>query len=670
MADQDPNKKLQESKEVAEGMLDALQSIMDKVIEAIEEMNDGLQDANTAAEVIGATMKRGIVQELKQSVKNQEDLIKLQVKAAKGEADVKDIAKQRQKILENQALAEIKLANAKKKGLADQEQLIADYLGYLKEQEEELALLEQINGEKKLENGLTGAISDNISKYVDNLDKSGTLSALFNKNIGMAAKAAFLMEAAMAALVAAAWEGSENINKIQKETGISYKNAFKFQANLAIAAANSEKLFVTSKDLSEAFSTLVSQTGLLADYGGDTLVTMTTLTKQLGLGAAEASQLSLLARTQSADTETVLENTVQTVNAINRQNKSAISAKAVLNDVATASKSIVVSLGMSPQIIAEAATEARALGLSLSQVDAIAESLLNFETSIENELAAQLITGKDLNLEKARELALTNDLAGLTKEIGNNQEIIDSFASGNRIEQQAIADALGRSREEIAGMVYQQEILNMSSDAFIAKYGEQAYQQMQAQSAAEKFQAAMDKIKGVITDIGTIFSPILDGFAALVGILAESKVLIVAIAAALGGLVAYQAALAIKSMITAIATIWKSAAEGGFGWGTVPLGIAGTAGLLGAVAAGVGAIQAVNDGIADASRGPFSITDAYGATAITAKGDSLAVSPNVTKGRDDSRMVALLEKIANKDSNVYMDSQKVGTAMAMGYSKA
>ncbi len=37
------------------------------------------------------------------------------------------------------------------------------------------------------------------------------------------------------------------------------------------------------------------------------------------------------------------------------------------------------------------------------------ESLLNFETSIENELKAELITGKQLNLERARAAALTGD---------------------------------------------------------------------------------------------------------------------------------------------------------------------------------------------------------------------------------------------------------------------
>ena len=48
---------------------------------------------------------------------------------------------------------------------------------------------------------------------------------------------------------------------------------------------------------------------------------MTALTKQLGLGVKEASQLSLLARTQGEDTEGILDSTVETVNAVNRQRK-------------------------------------------------------------------------------------------------------------------------------------------------------------------------------------------------------------------------------------------------------------------------------------------------------------------------------------------------------------
>jgi hypothetical protein len=57
--------------------------------------------------------------------------------------------------------------------------------------------------------------------------------------------------------------------------------------------------------------------------------------------------------------------------------------------------------------------------MELSQVDAIAGSLLDFESSIENELSAELLLNKDLNLEKARQAALNNDLATVAKEISN-----------------------------------------------------------------------------------------------------------------------------------------------------------------------------------------------------------------------------------------------------------
>jgi hypothetical protein len=661
-------KKLTEATQQEMGrILETVTSIADRLIDGIEEFNDKLDESEGKFDVIGKTMKRGLIAEFKNTVKNQENLIKLQLQAEKGQLKSKDIARERQKLEENRRLTELKIENIqKRKGNLSKEekkiqgQLIADLQAEIDAQEEQLGIIDEINKRNALNKGLTGLIGENIKGYLDDLDKSGLAAELLNGNLDNTQKLALVSEAAFMALAKAALKGSDNINNLQKNLGISYGSAKDLQNSLAITSATSDKLYVTSALLNKAFTDLATQTGIVSDFGGDTLVTMTALTKQLGLGTAQASQLALLARTQGEDTEGVLENTVATVSALNKQNGVAISAKAVLNDISTASKSIVVSLGMSPEILAEAATQARALGLSLSQVDAIAGSILDFESSIEKELSFELLTGKQINLEKARELALNNDLVGLTEELKNNAEITEAFATGNRIQQDAAAAAIGLSRDDLADMVYQQELIKLGAEGFTAEYGEQAYQSMLAQSASEKFEASLEKIKGVIGDIGTIFSPIIDGFAALVGFLAESKILLGAIAGIMGGLVAIQTTLAIKSLITAFATIFK----GGFMAGPfgLPIAIAGAA-ALGTVVAG--ATQMVDDGIADSSRGPFTITDAYGKMAMTAKGDNLAVSPNINKGGGDDRMISLLEKIASKDSNVYMDSQKVGTSLSV-----
>ena len=60
-------------------------------------------------------------------------------------------------------------------------------------------------------------------------------------------------------------------------------------------------------------------------------------------------------------------------------------------------------------------------GMEMSKIDAIAGSLLDFESSISNELEAEFLLGKDINLEKARQAALNNDLQQVATEIANKQ---------------------------------------------------------------------------------------------------------------------------------------------------------------------------------------------------------------------------------------------------------
>ena len=321
-----------------------------------------------------------------------------------------------------------------------------------------------------------------------------------------------LLQLAVVATVNALKDGSTLTANIAQNTGLSAQNSLQLQKNFANLAANSGEVFINSTRLNEAFTTLASQTGIVSSFGGDTLVSFTQLTEQLGLGAEQATQLALVSRLQGTSTKSTLENTVATVNAINKQNGVNLSSKEIFNDISSASKAIVVSLGMNPQLLAQAAAEARSLGSTLSEIDQIAESLLNFESSIENELTAELLTGKQLNFEKARLLALNNDLAGVSKELADNEELFSSFANGNRITQQAIADTIGVSRDQMAEMVMQQKFLTLGAQGFTAEYGEQTYQQMLQLSATQKLEASMVKLKTALVDLVTPLIPIIDAF--------------------------------------------------------------------------------------------------------------------------------------------------------------
>jgi hypothetical protein len=87
------------------------------------------------------------------------------------------------------------------------------------------------------------------------------------------------------------------------------------------------------------------------------------------------------------------------------------------------------------------------------------------------------------------------------------------------------------------------------------------------------------------------------------------------------------------------------------------------------------ATQIVEDGIAGASRGPFTIIDSYGGIGKTSEGDSLLASPNVGGGGDNSSAVIaainqLKDAIVNRPITINLDSRQVGSALVQSSYKS
>jgi hypothetical protein len=224
------------------------------------------------------------------------------------------------------------------------------------------------------------------------------------------------------------------------------------------------------------------------------------------------------------------------------------------------------------------------------------------------------------------------------------------------------------SREEMAQMIYQQQAQVLGAEAVREKFGEQAYEQLKARSAAEKFQDTLIKIQDVIGSFGTLLAPVLDAFASIVGYLAESKV-------AIAALVGISSVLAVKSIVNAVASIFgASFAFGG------PLGIgiaaAGVAALYGAVAKSKQQVETMDDGVIPSGYGNTIIKKGKNTialnnndqTAIVA-GTNLTPRTNPGGGGNDAmiqefrEMKNILNSLLAKDSNVYIDSNKLNSGL-------
>ena len=102
----------------------------------------------------------------------------------------------------------------------------------------------------------------------------------------------------------------------------------------------------------------------------------------------------------------------------------------------------------------------------MSQLEKTADSLLDFESSIANEMEAELLTGMDLNLEDARRYALNNDMAGLAGEIAKQGITSAKFGEMNRIQQESIAKSLGMSADELAdSLKLQDQLRSVAKDS-------------------------------------------------------------------------------------------------------------------------------------------------------------------------------------------------------------
>ena len=268
---------------------------------------------------------------------------------------------------------------------------------------------------------------------------------------------------------------------------------------------------VTALDLIKSSVEATKQLGLAADavFTQKQLLNIAKAQELLGLSAQESVKLASFSKLTGQSQENFNNAILRGADASNQLFKSAVPPKIAIEEAANASADIVLSLGMAPGRLGAAASAAKALGLELAKVDSIAEGLLDFESSIQNELEAQLLTGRDINLSRAREFALTNDLVGLTEEIGKNVVTAAEFASMNRIQQAGLAKSLGLSRQELGEIVIQSSLNNSLTD----KQRRKVLGVNQAQLEQFDIQKSIDKsLQSILQSL----APLLEGFAKLV----------------------------------------------------------------------------------------------------------------------------------------------------------
>ncbi len=417
-------------------------------------------------------------------------------------------------------------------------------------------------------------------------------------------------------------------------------------------AHESQKAFgsnvYSAKQIGEAISGLNEGLGLSVGISGQTANEFAAMTNQMGLTATEATNIYELGKLNNLSLRDTNKQISAGIVAAQKSTGVQVNARQVFQEIGKLSAGITAKFNQNPKLLAEAVAQAKALGTNLEQVDKIGESLLNWESSIENELKAELITGKQINLERARYAALTGNQVDLMKEIADQVGTLEDFNNMNVISQKSLAEAFGMSRNELAEMLQKQEVFNKLGDVSGKSAAEQLkiarerglsesdslLVNLKQQTAAENLAVAFDNIKMAVA--GLLEGPF--------GLLVDGMQFIAKNSWAAYTAMSLLGAISIAKLIGGLAmmatSLGMSAASALMTMGALTLGV----GIAIAVASMMAAKestktaasdlskppQGVADGVALANRGPFEITDRFGAKAITKEGDNMAVSPNMT----------------------------------------
>jgi hypothetical protein len=516
-------------------------------------------------------------------------------------------------------------------------------------------------------------------------------------------------------------KGDKATGELAKGFNMSYGAASNLRSELNTVANLTGDVNVNTQGLQESMMAVGKTLGSNAKLNKQDLITFTKLREQSGLTNENLASMQRFTLSSGGTLEDNTSEFLAQAQITAQNNGVVLNTKQLLEETANVSDAIKLSAGGTAGGFAKAAAQVKSLGMSLQQVDDIANSLLQFEDSITAELEAELLVGKDLTLEKARQAALNGDLATVGEEISKQIGSSAEFTKMNRIQQEALAKSVGMSRDDLAKTLVEREALAGLSgkeakagkeafDALVEKYDVETATQMikekgfktlmDQQSVQERFNKGIEKLRelfvGLAQPILSIVSPLIDlvttvlpAINFLLSPLVEGFGLIGKAANYLAdGLKKGEApAIALSTILAVMARRQIAAAIGGIfsALSGIPFGVglllAGTAvaGMFSLLSKSTTAIQdgmiAPDGGLmVSGKKGTYQLdkndtvvagTD-LGAKGAGGRAAGIDIGPLVAEMQN---VRAVLQQILAKEGTVHIDSTKAGTAFAVGTSK-
>jgi hypothetical protein len=305
---------------------------------------------------------------------------------------------------------------------------------------------------------------------------------------------------------------SQEITDLGRSMGLTRDAADTMYTSIKNSALSSGSLLGNTEDMLDAQMSIAKVMGTTAKLTGKELEAQVALTKLAGLSNEQAAKLYKYSLLTGKSSEELYDS-------VAAQGDGLLDNNQILKEALEIEGQLAAQYRNDPKLIAAAVRQVKLLGISLQDAAGMGKSMLDFESSIEAELEAQLLTGRSLNLSKARGLFLQGKVAEGGAEALKQAGSLAEFQKSGPIAQEAMAKAMGTSTDQLAESLALAETLNEVRRQNPGLTNEQANLEAQRRnmSFSEKIAFSVNKIKDDFAAVFKFMTPVLDGVASLIG---------------------------------------------------------------------------------------------------------------------------------------------------------
>ena len=262
---------------------------------------------------------------------------------------------------------------------------------------------------------------------------------------------------------------NNKIKEISAELGTSNMQSYEFFKSAMNAQTQYDNMYASLRDVRDVQKGILGDSGILLKVNDKALASIADNAKNIGVSTESAGAFAEALRTKGATDEQAANLMAASLELADKSKF--IMPQSVMDDIAQnvefSSKyfsNINKDSKSAQKHLVDTNLQVKALGLNFQKAAKMTQHLLSFEQSIVGEVEATVALGRHVNIGKARELLLQDDIGGAMQQMMDTMGGYDAFQDMDFAKRQLMANAIGLEVSELEKSLYLREKIGITNE--------------------------------------------------------------------------------------------------------------------------------------------------------------------------------------------------------------